>query len=717
MSPLDPGNPVTPPRPARPASSPRVEHAPAAELAVVAAGPVPPVLTAMPSAGALWSAFGRRWPLALSLALIAGGLVGFGIWQLVPAPFVSELYLQLDRAPTYMSSNGATQGTYDDYLRSQATLFKSGRVRTAAVQNPDVRGLPTGQGPDAAERLNKNLTIKFLTGDNYLPIKLAADDAQEAATVLSALHEAYKDSLRAERESQLQRMKDSLRQLEVQRNKLGESTRPFTPKQLEDTLTELNRVQTELRSARSELELRKDRMAAPTKEAIADYADTILAANPEASDLRRRLTAKKQEIDEIASVSQRGVNDPMLVVPRRQLGEMEAEMEGLRKSATERARRRLEDEAKRVYLATLAPLVDRVNSLEARERALLIEAESLRARDTPEARARAIEVQVLDKALGQLQDSITQIDLHKGNNEVLPWVKPMGAPTVPAERDRELQLKVAGFGAAGAFGLVLFLVSLTEFRTRRVTSPDEVTHGLGIPTVGTIPVVPARSHRAALAGGDAHWQGRLAESVDAVRTLMLRALGDGPRVVLVTSAVPGEGKTSLASQLAASLARAWRKTLLVDGDLRKPAAHLLFDLPVEPGLCEVLRGDLEVVDVVRPTKVARLSVMPAGRWDAHAVQALAQEGVGTLFEQLKDEYEFVVVDSCPVLAVTDTLLVGQHVDTVLLSVLRGTSKLPTLYGAHQRLAALDIPVLGAVVVGGHSTLGGLDIQYPRPVAS
>src|SRR5262249_28069613 len=199
--------------------------------------------------------------------------------------------------------------------------------------------------------------------------------------------------------------------------------------------------------------------------------------------------------------------------------------------------------------------------------------------------------------------------------------------------------------------------------------------------------------------------------------LLLRTLGDGPRVVLVTSAVAGEGKTSLASQLAASLARAWRKTLLIDGDLRKPAAHQLFELPIEPGLSEVLRGDLEAGDVIRPTSVGRLWVMPAGQWDQHALQALAQEGVGNLFEQMKEEYEFLIVDSCPVLPVTDTLLLGQHADTVLFSVLRGTSRLPSVYAARQRLTALDIPVLGAVVVGGGSNFGGADIQYPRPAAA
>ena len=76
-----------------------------------------------------------------------------------------------------------------------------------------------------------------------------------------------------------------------------------------------------------------------------------------------------------------------------------------------------------------------------------------------------------------------------------------------------------------------------------------------------------------------------------LRTVLLHDGGSGPRLLLVTSAIGREGKTALAVRLAASLARAWRKTLFIDADLRKPEAHTLFDTPLEPGLSEVLRGE------------------------------------------------------------------------------------------------------------------------------
>jgi succinoglycan biosynthesis transport protein ExoP len=164
-------------------------------------------------------------------------------------------------------------------------------------------------------------------------------------------------------------------------------------------------------------------------------------------------------------------------------------------------------------------------------------------------------------------------------------------------------------------------------------------------------------------------------------------------------AVGGEGKTSLASLLAASLARAWRKTLLLDADLRKPEAHQLFHTELEPGLSEVLRGEAEPADVIQPTDLSRLWMISAGHWNAHAVQALAQDGAGRLFDPLKEQFDFIVIDACPILPVADALLLCTHVDAVLLAVRSGVSRLPVVQAARQRLAALEAPLRGAVLMG------------------
>jgi capsular exopolysaccharide synthesis family protein len=169
---------------------------------------------------------------------------------------------------------------------------------------------------------------------------------------------------------------------------------------------------------------------------------------------------------------------------------------------------------------------------------------------------------------------------------------------------------------------------------------------------------------------------------------------------MVTSAVEGEGKTTLASNLALSVARSGRKTLFVDCDLRRPSAHQLFEQTLQPGFSELVLGEVEPDAVVRPTTTGpNLWLLPAGQWDRAVVQELARRGVGDLFAQLRDEFDFIILDSHPLLPATDSLLIGQHVDGVILSVLHDVSRTPKVYAACQRLETLGIPCFGAVVNG------------------
>jgi capsular exopolysaccharide synthesis family protein len=171
------------------------------------------------------------------------------------------------------------------------------------------------------------------------------------------------------------------------------------------------------------------------------------------------------------------------------------------------------------------------------------------------------------------------------------------------------------------------------------------------------------------------------------------------RTLLVTSAVDGEGKTSLAGHLAISLTRAGFRTLLVDGDVQAPSAHGLFDVPAAPGLCEVLRGDVTVHDAIHPTALPGLSVLPAGAWDLIARQALVGNRWRTVKDDLEASYDFVVIDSGPVLLVSDSLLLARDADGVLLSVLIDHSRVSSVEETRDRLRTVGANVLGVVVNG------------------
>jgi capsular exopolysaccharide synthesis family protein len=327
---------------------------------------------------------------------------------------------------------------------------------------------------------------------------------------------------------------------------------------------------------------------------------------------------------------------------------------------------------------------------------------------------------VTDK-IRQTEKFMESVGLQKKKLETEPEPEPrvtaLASAEPPSERDISKQMKFSAAAGCGLFLLAMFGVAYVECRTRKIGSVQDVSHGLGLRVLGTLPAMPARVRKpivGAKSARDLYWQGVLNEAVDAIRTQVLhQARVDGVRVVMITSAVGGEGKTSLASHLAASLARSWKNTLLIDGDLRNPAAHRLFDLPAEPGLSDVLRGEVDLADVVKPTPQSRLWLVPAGQWDSHAVQALAQEGVRGLFEELKKQFDFIIVDSCPVLPVADALALGQHVDAVIYTVLRDVSRGPAVQAAQQRLAALGVRSLGAVVIGAADDPHHVSYQYTK----
>ncbi len=156
-----------------------------------------------------------------------------------------------------------------------------------------------------------------------------------------------------------------------------------------------------------------------------------------------------------------------------------------------------------------------------------------------------------------------------------------------------------------SFGLIVLGVAFVEFQGRKVNSVKEVNDGLGLRVVGELPNISGRAFRRLRGGkGQAVLKALMAERIDGTRTALIHTTAiDPPRVVMVTSAEPREGKTTTATQLAASLARSGRRTLLIDADIRNPGVHRVFEMPQDPGLCGIVarrsrsrRGDSSDAD-------------------------------------------------------------------------------------------------------------------------
>ncbi|HUG92490.1 MAG TPA: polysaccharide biosynthesis tyrosine autokinase, partial [Planctomycetaceae bacterium] len=329
------------------------------------------------------------------------------------------------------------------------------------------------------------------------------------------------------------------------------------------------------------------------------------------------------------------------------------------------------------------------------------------------------ELQLLHKGIAADEQilKIFEDEVHRLTIELDKWqprITKFREAVASQARDSSKKTKMSALAGLGLFGAVIAAIVLLELRTRRISTLEEVESKLNLRVMGTLPHMPTAVTKAGSrnSGRRAFWHSVLTESVDSTRTVLLRdAAVESMQAIMVTSATTGEGKTTLTCHLATSLARAGRKVLLIDCDLRRPSIHKVFELPATVGVCELLRGQGTFEEAVHQTSKEGLFVLPAGRLDAAVLGALAQGRFGEILGPAKEQFELVILDSAPVLPVTDSLLVAQHCDGVIFTVRRHVSRALKVAAACQRMAMLGIPMLGVVAIGLDDGVSGYSYSY------
>jgi succinoglycan biosynthesis transport protein ExoP len=230
------------------------------------------------------------------------------------------------------------------------------------------------------------------------------------------------------------------------------------------------------------------------------------------------------------------------------------------------------------------------------------------------------------------------------------------------------------------------LAYLAELTDKSFRSIEDIRRRLGLPIMGTIPLIPCEDKEQTADGQEegqpapvlVSWHrvsSREAEAYRGVRTaLYFSTHGQGRKVIEVTSPNKGDGKSTLAANLAVSIAQSGKSVLLVDGDLRRPSATKLLGLArPEVGFAAVLAGLAEPNEAIRPTIVPRLFVLPAGPTPPNPAELLTSLRLREVIEWMRERYDYVIIDSPPLLAVTDPGVIGPQVDGVIMT-LRSTKK-------------------------------------------
>ncbi len=279
----------------------------------------------------------------------------------------------------------------------------------------------------------------------------------------------------------------------------------------------------------------------------------------------------------------------------------------------------------------------------------------------------------------------------------------------PVRAEFVVKRPIKFLGAGFALGLMLAtaLAYWWEWRDTTVKTAEEIRdeHGLAILTS-----VPRFENLGRQGRSDAHPHvapavrylhdpsSRDAEAFRTLRTaLFVGTDASATRRIQVTSPEPGDGKSTLASNLAAAVADSGRRVLLIDADLRRPCLHELFGTGRGLGLADVLSGDLALEHAIAETSAAGLLLLPAGTPAAHPAEMLASETFGQLLHQAGREFDVVIVDTPPLLAVSDACVVASQADGVLLSISLGRNRRVAVRRSLELLDAQGAHILGAVV--------------------
>ncbi|MEW4527073.1 polysaccharide biosynthesis tyrosine autokinase [Maioricimonas sp. JC845] len=676
---------------------------------------------------AVLAAFRRRWFTAISLGVILGAAAAATVWYVTPVTYTSYAELQFDMTPFYFGSRET--GESDDDLRSfKGTMMRLAKypfVLVAALREPGVHQCPTiREKRDPEAWLEESIDVKAV-GGQFMRISLTGERPADLKTIVEAVTNAFVTQVvdqqlqdRREKLVQLQELHGREQiELDRQQSALRRLDKELAPNETQvDAMQQAKldlRVELRKQLGSVRLQIIEQEIMLQTLEGAKEggtemsipeaVVDAQLLEDPEFQKLYR--SRGKKEIH-LATLRDRLTEPhPLISAAEEELEGLEQKLEAYRETQLPQIRQDLQTRIADVP-DSAEQIRQRITLLKKMEEGYIKEINDLKVEERHLA-VSWVDRQILADTVASLKQKVNryaetiykrEIELEKAGVPVIVR-RPAEVPKKP---DSGKRTKMAGVAGAGVFALFVAAVVWLEMAAKRISSVDELETASNLQVMATIPLMPRwvsrgddRTHHKA-----AYWHSVLTESIDAARTLLLRnAQLSGTRTVMIASATGGEGKSTLSCHLATSLARAGRRVLLVDCDIRRPSIHRVFDFDNSPGICETLRQEIALEDAIKEGSPDGLSILPAGKVDQTVLRLLAQDELGNLFKELAAEYDFIIIDSAPVLPVTDSLLIAQHVDAVMFSVRKDVSRAAKVAAAVQRLSMLGVTILGAVAIG------------------
>ncbi len=548
----------------------------------------------------------------------------------------------------------------------------------------------------AIDRFLENVSVDPVRNSRLVQVSFRSTDPRMAADVANALARNYIEQnlefkFLSSKEAgdwlaeQLAQQRGKVEESEAELQKYREQNDSISLEDRENIvvqkLTDLNAAVTRAKTERIEKEalynqlrsIRSDRAALDTFPAILGNV-FIQQQKTQLASLERQQAEMSEKL---------GDRHPDMVKLRSAIQEAQGKLDGEIAKVVESVRNE--------YLAAQAQESSLMAALDAQKK------------DALQLNRRAIQYSVLQRDVDsnrQIYDSLLQRaketgvsgELRTSNIRVIDSAEVPKTPDSPKTRTNLL----VGLFGGGAFGIGLAF--FFEYLDNRIKTPDEIKAHLGLPFLGMIPQIEA-------VGEDGHSPlvnngvpAGFAEAFKAVRTnILFSSAEEGARSVVVTSTGPSEGKTLVACNLAISLAQSGQRVLLVDADLRRPRVHEVFGQPQEPGLSNLMVGACKASESVRQSGVPNLWTVAAGRIPPNPAEIVGSRRFQDFLTSLAGHFDWVIIDSPPVLAVTDASVVAHNASGVLFVVSADKVSRQAARAALERLDGVHARFFGAVL--------------------
>jgi capsular exopolysaccharide synthesis family protein len=606
--------------------------------------------------------------------------------ELLRSPLVMEQVLAIDEVAELPELKN----------QSNPVAWLADRMGVTQVGNSELYSVRF-DGPDPN---NAALIVNSIL-DNYFAVR-ARDEESKSERVLELLAQE-----KEARSTEISRLREKMR--ELGKNVTGTDPITGVPTAKGASIGALDElrdrmVTAELDRKMLEMEITAIRETIDKKKIVVPEAQLEMAISEslEMQRLRSLIATKKEMLHRIENAAAAGKNDPSYLRLAREIDSYERSLANSAGKARPRIKEQLESMAALESKDLLAQLEAQLESKKVMEDLLqqryqeqfdsasdsggvVLELEFTR---SELAREEKVFEMIAERSM-----ALTTESRAPGRVTLLqPGHPPVGPiETIPL-KNLALAILASGFLP---FGLAL----VWELSIKRIADADQLSKQSALPVVGEIAKLPRRLQT--LRPGGSRAMNMFEESVDSLRVgLVLPDQHQGVKVIAVTSATHGEGKSSISSQLAVSIGRSTGgPVLLIDGDLRLPDVHRIFNLPNTVGLATVLEGEATIDEAINTTFSEQLHVLPAGRLRKSPHKLMSVESLNQLLDELRPFYQYIVIDTPPVLSASEALLLCKVADGTVLSTRRNVSREIQVKRAHTRLMKAGARPMGAVFNG------------------